>query len=429
MAVRSLHLTNAWHPASGGIRTFYRALLERAAQDGRKMTLVVPAEHTRYERAGAGCGIYYLRAPRSPVFDTRYRLLLPHRYLRWSVSAIWRVIDREQPDLIEVCDKYALVHLAGLIKGRARGAPRPTLVGLTCERMDDNVAAWLPALPAGRALARQYMRRVYLPQFDAHVANSAYTAAELLVHAPRSGAAAGRRSNLHQRVHICPMGVEADFFDPSRRRPLFRAALAARAGAGPDDALLLYAGRLSPEKNVGMLPAIAAALAARGARVRLIVAGDGPLRDGLREAAARLAPGYVAFHGHVGSRDELADLLANVDVFVHPNAREPFGIGPLEAMASGTAVVVPASGGVRAYASHDNAWLSEAEPDAFARAVIAALAAPDLRAARIKAGLATAAALRWPIVAARMLATYDRIHEARLAARPAPAELELTAPV
>lgn len=412
----TLHLTNAWHASSGGIRTFYRALMAQAALEGRRMTLVVPAARTHYERVGPLGRIYHLAAPASPVFDTRYRVLWPHRYLRPAVSAIWRILDRERPDLVEVCDKYSLVYLGGLIKGRARGAPRPTVTALSSERMDDNADVWLAGMPGRRAFARQYIRRVYLPQFDAHIANSEYTAAELLMHALPRGSTGGRLDGLADRVHVAPMGVEAGLFGPHRRREPYRRALAARVGAAPDEALVLYAGRLSPEKHVDRLVPVAEQLRARGVRFRLIIAGDGPSRRAIERDAAACAGGCVRCIGHLDGREELADLLANVDLFLHPNPKEPFGIGPLEAMASGTAVVAPASGGVLEYASPRNAWLADPDPQSLASAVDAALGARQLREDRVRDGLRTAAALAWPRAASRILALYDHIHTARLRA-------------
>jgi alpha-1,6-mannosyltransferase len=50
--------------------------------------------------------------------------------------------------------------------------------------------------------------------------------------------------------------------------------------------------------------------------------------------------------GYIADRELLADILANCDVFLHPNPHEPFGIAPLEAMASRLALVAPDSGGV-----------------------------------------------------------------------------------
>lgn len=99
---------------------------------------------------------------------------------------------------------------------------------------------------------------------------------------------------------------------------------------------------------------------------------------------------------------------------MHPNPREPFGIGPLEAMTSGTAVIAARGGGVLEFASPRNAWLAEPSPEAFAKTLSRALREHERREARIREGLATAASLAWPDVASRMLALYDRIHDARL---------------
>lgn len=66
MPIKTLHITNAYHPSSGGISTFYRALFDTANQLERPMRLVVPAEATRSEEVGRFGRIYYLAAPRAP---------------------------------------------------------------------------------------------------------------------------------------------------------------------------------------------------------------------------------------------------------------------------------------------------------------------------------------------------------------------------
>jgi len=83
----------------------------------------------------------------------------------------------------------------------------------------------------------------------------------------------------------------------------------------------------------------AAALHASGTRTRLVVVGDGPRRDAL-ERRARGLP--VTFLGHVARRDDVADLLASADVSLAPGPHETFGLAALEALASGTPVVVSA---------------------------------------------------------------------------------------
>ncbi|MEQ1730249.1 MAG: hypothetical protein ABL982_17930 [Vicinamibacterales bacterium] len=44
MPLTTLHITNAWHATSGGIRTFYQALLDGANRQERHVVIVAPAE-------------------------------------------------------------------------------------------------------------------------------------------------------------------------------------------------------------------------------------------------------------------------------------------------------------------------------------------------------------------------------------------------
>ena len=255
MAIKTLHLTNAYHATSGGIRTFYRALLTQANEERRLCRLVVPGAVDGVEEVGPYACIYTVKARSSPVFDSRSRVLLPGSYLPRE-SRLRQILEDEQPDLIEICDKYLLVYLAALLrKGWLAGAPRPTLVGLSCERMDDNVSAYVSASRLGQALSRAYIRHMYGPSFDAHVANSEYTAGEL-------------RRNLWDRspdfIHVRPMGVDFQAFGPVHRDRQFRRRLLVKAGGTADSVLLLYAGRLSPEKNLWLAGGHARAPAADG---------------------------------------------------------------------------------------------------------------------------------------------------------------------
>lgn len=395
MPLKTLHLTNAYHAASGGIRTFYHALLTSAGRQRREMVLVVPGAQTSVEWVNRHARIHTVRAPRAPFIDRRYRLILPHRYLRRQ-GDVWRLIEREQPDLVEICDKYSLCYLAGLIKRWIPENRRPALVGLSCERLDDNVRVFATSARIGATLGRRFLRDAYVRLFDAHIANSRYTAAEI--------------EGLGKPVHVCGMGVDADTFLPARRAEAARAALRRRIGASRSATVLLYAGRISPEKNTGLLVDTMADLAAATARdYHLVIAGDGPSRSALvRDAAARV-PGRVHVLEAVQDRNELADLFANADAFIHPNPREPFGIAPLEALASGLPLVAPASGGVRSYAHLGNAWLAQPEGADFAGAVRALLADPAEREARARLGRVTAEQRRWPLVAARFFDLYDQI--------------------
>lgn len=124
LVLTTLHVTNAWHPSSGGIGTFYRALLDTANSIGWQARLVVPSHDTHFEPVGSHAGIYHVKAPHAPV-NTAYRILYPHRYLLPG-SPLRHILRIEQPHVVEVNDKYSLPYLAGLLRLGAHG---PSLCG------------------------------------------------------------------------------------------------------------------------------------------------------------------------------------------------------------------------------------------------------------------------------------------------------------
>jgi glycosyltransferase involved in cell wall biosynthesis len=113
-----------------------------------------------------------------------------------------------------------------------------------------------------------------------------------------------------------------------------------------------------------------------------------------------------AFDTHIAISDYSAD------VFVHPNPREPFGIAPLEAMASRVPVVLPSAGGVQSYATPQNSWLAAPDPKSFALAVRMAMTVPD--PSRIAAAFETARGCDWSRATSRFFKLYDEIHRRHL---------------
>ena len=356
VAIKTLHITNHYHPSSGGIRIFYQALLEAADRHEREVRLVVPGAKDSIENIGEFGRIYTIAAPKCPVFDPRYRLLLPHLYALPYPSALRRILQQEQPDLVEVCDKFALSCVPSVLRRNwVKGVSPAVLVGMSCERLDDNVSAYISASPFGRYFAKWYLKNMYVTRFDCHISNSDYTGSELTE---------ALANHPEIKVHVRPMGVHCDGFSPARRKPSARESLLSRISvAAENDAkqrLLLYVGRLSPEKNIDVLVDMMEILVADSfAEYHLLFAGDGPRAAWLKEIAGQKSPGRIHLLGHIANRQELADLYANCDALVHPNPREPFGIAPLEAMASGLPVVAPRAGGVLSYAGEGNAWLVE----------------------------------------------------------------------
>jgi len=389
---KTLHVTNAYHATSGGVRTFYLALLQYANQHARPMRLVAPAETSHVETIGAHGLIYHVKASPSPFGDKRYRLLWP---LGASGREICGILRHEQPDLLETSDKYTLPLLSGLLRrGWIRGLSRPVLAATNHERLDDALSAYLGIPLLWHPAARLYMNAYYFPMFDWHISNSEYTSREL------DPASKGHR--LYREMRVLPMGVNAEAFSPDLRTPEARAVLAARAGVPVSSKLLLYVGRLSAEKN---LPLLAQALERLPSDYFLITAGAGDLSDWLKRQSSR-----VRLLGYV-QREDVPGLYAGADAFLHANAREPFGIAPLQAMAAGLPLIAPDQGGVLSYATPHNAWLAPPEPAAFAAAAVSVFNDIPQRQKKTAAARLTAVEHDWGRIAGRYFALYDEMIE------------------
>lgn len=403
MAIKTLHITNAWHPTSGGVSTFYRALTREANQRGHQVRLLIPGERDSVETAGTHAMIYHVAAPRAR-FNSLYRTIYPSQYL-FPGSKIQTILAAERPDLIEISDKYTLAYLGGLLRLRLLPALdfRPVIVGLSNERMDDNFRSYLGLGLLGKQFCSWYMRWIYFPFFDYHIANSLYTAEELK--------AASRGHLVERGTWIRHMGVDLEKFSPTYRSGEGRRRLFGLCGAAPEATLLLYVGRLAPEKNIALLFELMEYLNRNSAerKFHLIVAGDGIDRPRWERYGAAHLPGQVVFLGHIRDPKMLSLLIANADIFVHPNPHEPFGIAPLEAMASGTPLVAPNTGGVTTYAHPENAWTVAPSAANFAGAIATILANPELTLVKTQRALATAESYRWEKVAARFLDLYQEL--------------------
>jgi glycosyltransferase involved in cell wall biosynthesis len=339
-----------------------------------------------------------------------YRTIYPGQFLLRG-SKIQQLLLDERPDLIEIADKYTLAYLGGLLRLRLLRAIdfRPVIVGLSNERMDDNFRSYLGWLPLGRQFCSWYMHWIYFPFFDYHIANSSYTAEELQT--------ASRGHLVPRDTWIRPMGADLDEMSPAEASPAGRRRLLALCGAttvgdaNAEAVILFYAGRLVPEKNLQLLFELTEHLNRNGTRpFHLMIAGDGIERRRWERYAAERLPGHVVFLGHIRDRKMLATLYANADVFVHPNSHEPFGIAPLEAMASGLPLVAPNAGGVTSYASNANAWTVPPTVEDFAGAVRAIISDRNLVAGKTEQARKTALAYNWDSVADGFLDLYQDMH-------------------
>jgi glycosyltransferase involved in cell wall biosynthesis len=130
------------------------------------------------------------------------------------------------------------------------------------------------------------------------------------------------------KILLYPRGVDMDLFKPMPRE-------------NTEKITLLYVGRISKEKNLDTLANAFYELCKERDDIKLQIVGDGPYKE---EMESILKSANVDFLGYK-SRDELAQIYSDADLFVFPSTTDTFGNVILEAQACGTPVIVTNSGG------------------------------------------------------------------------------------
>jgi glycosyltransferase involved in cell wall biosynthesis len=132
-----------------------------------------------------------------------------------------------------------------------------------------------------------------------------------------------------RQLRVVARGVDTRLFDPARRSEVLRRSW----GVGPQAMVVLYVGRLAPEKNLGVLLEAYEAMHRLAPSSRLVLVGDGPDRARLQQRCPE-----AVFVGLRRGAD-LAAHYASGDMLLFPSLTETFGNVVPEAMSSGLALV------------------------------------------------------------------------------------------
>lgn len=152
--------------------------------------------------------------------------------------------------------------------------------------------------------------------------------------APSNATARLLEENGVANVQVLPNGVDTARYSPSLDRSVVRKLL----GIGPDESVVLVAGRLGYEKNVDVVVR-AARKVLKSRKVRFVVTGDGPARSFCEQLTVQQGvKSAFEFEGFVNSK-ALPYYYSAADLLVSASAFETQGLSVLEAMACGTPCV------------------------------------------------------------------------------------------
>lgn len=296
--------TETFLPKVDGIVTRLRHTVEQLQRLGDEVLVISPdGGLTEYK----GAKIHGVSGFPLPLYP-ELKLALPR-------PSIGSAVERFKPDLIHVVNP-AVLGLAGLFYSKTLSIPL--------------LASYHTHLP-------EYLQHYGLGMLEGllwELLKAGHNQARLNLCTSTAMRQALTEHGI-ERVNVWQRGVDTETFQPY----LVSAEMRSRLSQGhPEAPLLLYVGRLSPEKEIDRIKPVLESIP--GARLALV--GDGPHRQALEQHFAGTPTHFV---GYLQGR-ELAAAFASSDAFVFPSRTETLGLVLLEAMAAGCPVVAARSGGI-----------------------------------------------------------------------------------
>jgi len=330
----------------GGVKTYINQKLRAAARLGHEMIVVAPGRKSMVENRHGG-KVIWIKGPRLPL-DPRYIIL-------WRKKEVHRILDREQPDIVE----GSSVWTGGNFVGSWNGDAVKSLIF-----HQDPVAVY-PQTCFGNLMPFDSIDRMFgffwnylerlSSQYETTVVSGEWLKHRLL------------GFGIHNPVAV-PFGVDKSFFSPRRRDSSLRSALLADLGLPENAHLMICVSRFHPEKRLSTV-IDGFKEASKEKKMGLLVYGDGPIEKWIEWKSN--GADNIKLMGFTTNRDELANIMASCDYFVHGSAAETFGLVVAEAMCSGLPIVVPDTGGAVDLAIPDFAEVySAGDPESLASALL-----------------------------------------------------------
>jgi glycosyltransferase involved in cell wall biosynthesis len=375
-------LADVYKPHISGV-THYISQNKRALEQWRHKVYVFTLGNESFEDDE----LYVVRSPAIPLSDTGYNLGFRYSRLAQRKLASMDVAHVHHPFISgQLAIRYC----------RRRNIP---VVFTNHTRYDLYAQAYLPMMPG--ALSESFLQ-VYMPNFCA--------ACDLVI-APSAGLVRVLQSfGVESPVEVIPNGIDLAPF-----QTVAEARARAELGLADRDRVLIYVGRLAPEKNLTFLMRAFVSAQSAVENLHLLLVGDGPEADNLRDRAALAGVGdRVHFLGAV-PYEAVPGLLKLADAFVTASLTEVHPLSLIEALAAGLPALGIVSPGIEdTIVDGANGFLCSNDIAAFTGKLTRLMLDDELRCRFAAGAAASAAQYDVRITAAALLACYERVIEARL---------------
>ena len=305
-------MADTYKPHISGITNYIdlnKRYLEKAGHDVYVFTFSEPEHEDDEPRV--------IRSPGLPLADTGFYLSL--RY------------SREAKKLLQTMDVVHVHH--PFLSGRlALHYCRPLhipVVFTNHTRYDLYAQAYLPMLPEE---VSDGLLQAYMPSFC--------DAVDLVISPSPGMEKILRQLDVESHIEIIPNGVELQRYFEAE--PLSREEY----GFSETDILLVYSGRLAPEKNLEFLLQAFSGVAQALDNVSLLILGSGTRKQDLEEYARDIGVSKRVYFTGMIPYDKIPGYLAMCDAFVTASVTEVHPLSVIEAMGAGLPVMGIHSPGV-----------------------------------------------------------------------------------
>ena len=253
-----------------------------------------------------------IRSPGVPLAHTGFYLSLRYK--------------SKHKKLLQIMDVAHVHHpfLSGRLALNYCRPERIPIVFTNHSRYDLLAQAYLPLMPDE---VSHSLLQAYMPDFC--------EAVDLVISPSESMARNLRELDVKSHIEVIPNGVDLQKFQEAKPFPR------AQFGFTDQDILLIYAGRIAPEKNLSFLLQAFAGVAQVIPNVYLLMVGGGKrnFEEEVQSLIVQLGIGNRVHSTGVIDYDDIPSYLAMCDIFVTSSVAETFGMSTVEAMSVGLPIM------------------------------------------------------------------------------------------
>src|SRR5579863_256574 len=316
--MKILFVSDTYYPHLNGVYYFVCRIAPLLQRNGHTVAVLAPSETIHFTRKLID-EIEVYGVPSLPVV-LYPKVRVPIRFLLRSRIRV--LLDELAPDVIHIQDHFLLGRTVVKVSKRT-AIP---IMG-TNHFMPENLSALI-----GRYRWKKRLERLLWSRFS-----SVYDQL-MLVTTPTETAARLIRPLLKAEVVAVSSGIDLKKFEPRQNIGRIRSQYGI-----PDKPVLLFVGRLDPEKKLDEV-LDAASIALQQTEFCLVVVGKGIQQSALEKQAARLRiTGNVIFTGFV-PEEELPIIYQLSQCFIIASVAELLSLATLQAMASGLPVIAAKAG-------------------------------------------------------------------------------------